>query len=187
MIQIQPTDLIIAPPSMPDPRFKQTVLMILSDNESGTVALCLNRPLDLETSDLIELNDSDDIMTMSHPIYWGGPMGQESIWMLHDDEWCSDNTMEVGPGIRVSSDREMLDALKEGDCPSSFRLVSGFASWAPGQLQAELDGRGNRNRSHAWLVAPTTDLEWLLELPVEEIWEHATALCAQTAVDSWLN
>jgi putative transcriptional regulator len=187
MIQIQPTDLLIAPPNMPDPRFKETVLMILSDNESGTVALCLNRPLDLETSDLIELEDPDDVAPMSHPIYWGGPVGKESIWMLHDTGWCSENTMEVGAGVRVSSDREMLDALKQGDCPGSFRLLSGFASWAPGQLQAELEGHGPWDKNHAWLIAPTNDIEWLLECPVEELWEYATALCAQTAVDSWLN
>lgn len=187
MIKIKPTDLLIAPPNMPDARFKETVLMVLSDNSSGTIALCLNSPIELETGDLAELRDPNDTMAMSHPIYWGGPVGRESIWMLHDQDWCSGNTMEVGDGIRVSSDREMLEALKMGDCPNTFRVFAGFASWAPGQLQAELEGHHNRNKNHAWLVAPTHDLEWLLECPVDELWEYATALCAQTAVDSWLN
>jgi putative transcriptional regulator len=186
MIKIKPTDLLIAPPNMPDSRFKETVLMILSDNESGTIALCLNKPMDLETGDLDEIADPNNISAMSHPIYWGGPVGRESIWMLHDDAWCSDNTMEVGPGVRVSSDREMLEALSEGDCPQTFRVMAGFASWAPGQLAAELEGEGPWDKNHAWLVAPTYDLETLLECPVEELWAYATELCAQNAVDSWL-
>jgi len=187
MIEIKPTDLLIAPPNMPDPRFRETVLMILSDNESGTIALCLNKPTELETSDLKELQDPLNPTIMTHPIYWGGPVAKESIWMLHDDQWCSDNTMVVGPGVRVSSDFEMLEAITQGDCPDSFRVFSGFASWAPGQLVAELEGQGPWKKNQAWLVTPTKELEWLLECPVDELWTMATAMCAQSAVASWLN
>ena len=161
--------------------------MVISHNETGTVALCLNGDETLETQDIAELNDPQDYMAMSHPIHWGGPVAKESIWMLHDDFWTSTNTMEIGNGVCVSSDIEMLEALKEGDTPRLFRVVNGFCSWAPGQLEAELEGTGPWDKRHAWLVAPCPDLETLLDCPIEDVWTQATALSAQSAVASWLN
>lgn len=184
---IQPTDLLIAPPNMPDPRFKEAVLLILSDNESGTLALCLNKPTDMTTQDIHEIHDPLDMGSIVYPINWGGPMSRESIWMLHSDDWASENTMEVGPGYRVSSDREMLESIKQGDNPEYFRVFSGFASWAPGQLQAELEGLGRWNKNHAWLVTQAPDIEWIIDCPEEDLWTQATALCAQQTVESWLN
>jgi putative transcriptional regulator len=186
MIKIKPSDLLIAPPSMPDPRFSETVLMVISHNESGTVALCLNGPTDIETQDIQELRDPNDTVVMSHPIYWGGPVARESIWMLHNSDWQSTNTLEIEDGLAVSSDLEMLEALKAGDTPGTFRVFSGFASWAPGQLEAELEGEGQWSKKHAWLVAPCEDLEVLLECPLEDVWQYATELSANSAVSSWL-
>jgi putative transcriptional regulator len=184
---IKPTDLLISPPNMPDPRFSETVLMVISHNDTGTVALCLNSPTDIETEDIAELRDPKNFTAMSYPIYWGGPVAKESIWMLHNSDWSSANTMEIADGVAVSSDVEMLKSLKNGDCPGTFRVMAGFASWAPGQLAAELEGSGSWKKNHAWLVAPCTDLETMLECPLEDVWTYATGLCAQNAVDSWLN
>lgn len=161
--------------------------MILSDNDSGTLALCLNKPTSMTTEDIPEIHSAQDPFGIIHPIYWGGPVARESIWMLHSEDWASENTMEVGEGIRVSSDREMLEAIKQGDTPEQFRVFSGFASWAPGQLRAELEGLGPWDKNHSWLVTPTPDLEWLLECPEEDLWTQVTALCAQQTVETWLN
>jgi putative transcriptional regulator len=187
MIQINPTDLLIAPPNMPDPRFQEAVLMVLSDNESGTLALCLNKPTKMTLGDIPEVQDPNDPYGLHCPINWGGPMARESVWLLHDDQWSSENTMEVGEGYRVSSDLEMLEAIKQGECPEYFRMFTGFASWAPGQLRAELEGQGRWDKNHAWLVTQAPDIEWLMECPEEDLWTQVTALCAQQTVESWLN
>jgi putative transcriptional regulator len=186
-LAIKPTDLLIAPPNIQDPRFQETVLMVISHNDTGTVALCLNGAADISTEDLAELGQLDNTMAMDHPIHWGGPVARESIWMLHTTEWTSSNTLEISDDVAVSSDLEMLEAVRQGETPYCFRIVNGFASWAPGQLEAELEGYGPHDKRHAWLVAPSGDLETLLDCPIEDLWTLATSLCAQSAVDSWLN
>jgi putative transcriptional regulator len=172
---------------MPDPRFSETVLMVISHNDTGTVALCLNGSSELGTEDLAELGQLDNTLAMNHAVHWGGPVARESIWMLHSSEWTSSNTLEISDKVAVSSDLEMLEAIRQGETPFTFRVVNGFASWAPGQLAAELEGHGPWDKRHAWLVAPSDDLETLLECPIEDLWTLATGLCAQSAVDSWLN
>jgi putative transcriptional regulator len=181
--EITPCDLLIAPPNIPDPRFRDSVMMIINHDLSGTVALCLNRPTEITTDDLDEL---EDIPQISHPIYWGGPVAPDSVWMLHTDEWASRNTMAVAGGCYLTSDRDMLLRIRQGDCPREFRLFTGFASWAPGQLAAELEGRPPWKQQHSWLIAPPADLEDLLECPVEDLWTWATTVSANSAVDRWL-
>jgi putative transcriptional regulator len=161
--------------------------MVISHNDTGTVALCLNGDETLETQDIDEECGPWDYMAQSYPIHWGGPVAKDSIWMLHDDLWSSTNTVEIGTGTAISSDIEMLESLKAGDTPKAFRVMNGFCSWAPGQLAAELEGLGHRDQRHAWLVAPCPDLETLLDCDIEDLWEEATALSAQSAVDRWLN
>lgn len=186
-MNIKPTDLLIAPPNMPDSRFRDTVLMIISHNESGTIALCLNQTTDITTEDMPEIEDPQIVSPLIHPVYWGGPVCPESIWMIHSPEWQSENTMEVTDSVKVSSDKVMLNELQQGLCPQHFRLIHGFASWEPNQLAAELEGRAPWNKKFSWLVTENPGLETLLECPVEELWGLTTSLCAQNAVDSWLN
>jgi putative transcriptional regulator len=179
---LNPTSLLISPPNIPDPRFHNSVLFLLSDNESGSLALCLNKPLDHTLSDLSGQHESK----LNFPIYWGGPMSPDTIWMLHDSGWSLENTLEINDDVSLTSDIEMLEALSEGYCPDQFRLFAGFASWYPGQLEAELKGREPWSSKHSWLVAENPGIEWLLECPEDELWSRAAMLSAQQAVDNWL-
>jgi putative transcriptional regulator len=183
---LNPTDLLIAPPNIPDSRFKEAVIMLLSDNSSGSLGLVLNQPLNATTYDLHYDSQLGDQPKLALPLYWGGPVSPESVWMIHESGWTSENTMEVGRDVAVSSDQAMLDAIQIGEHPRSFRLFAGFASWAPGQLKAELLGRQPWSKKHSWLTTTCPDIDWLFECPVEELWNRATALCAQQAVNAWL-
>lgn len=186
MINVNPTDLIISPPNARDPRFRDMVLMVVSHGSSGTVALALNGESELATEDIAELTDIID-PDISWPIFWGGPRSPESIWMLHDSVWSSENTMEIGRGVSVSSDIEMLAALNRDQGPETFRLFNGYVSWAPGQLAAELEGVRRGVTDPSWLIAPCLDFEEVLACPPEDLWTQATAWAAQTTVNSWLN
>ena len=177
MTLIQPTDVLVAAPRLRDPRFRGSVLLMLSSSvSSGSVALCLNKPQDVTTDDLDEFDTPGP--RMCHDIHWGGPVSPESIWLLHNDAWRSDNTLAVGPGVRVSSDPAMIEEITQGRGPAEFRLMSGFTSWAPGQLEQEL--------AQNWLVMPNPGLDWILDQPVDMLWQRATEQCVQVTVDSWL-
>ena len=48
------TDLLIAPPTIPDPRFRKAVLMLTHDHNGGSFALCLNKPTEHTLQDILE-------------------------------------------------------------------------------------------------------------------------------------
>jgi putative transcriptional regulator len=187
MITVRPSDLLIAPPNLPDARFRKAVLMLTHSHEGGSFALCLNRPTRYDCMDILKDLDLDEDINMPLPLYWGGPVSPGTVWMLHSSEWSmQDHTVEINDEWSMTSNERMFLCLNDGDQPQQFRLMFGFCSWAPGQLQAELKGLPPRNPKHSWLVAQNPGAEWVFEQPVENLWENATTLSSHQAVDSWL-
>jgi len=183
---ISATDLLIAPPNLPDPRFKEAVIIMLSTgSDQGNLGLCVNKPLDYTVNDL-KLDISHD-RYLNFPIFWGGPMNRQSIWMLHSSDWSLNETVELSDSWSMTSNMEMFAALGDGFTPQQFRLFAGYCSWAPRQLEMELSGQRPWNPRHSWLVAQGVDPEWLFEQPVELVWSGSTTLSCHQAVDSWLS
>jgi len=185
MIKPQTGNLLISPPSMTDDRFDQSVLLLTHHkNEHGSFALCVNKPTQFTIS---EIADELELNGLPHyPLYWGGPVTQSSIWMLHSPEWSGTNTKNINENWSLTSHDSMFYHIADGDAPKYFRFMHGFCSWAPEQLESELKGNPPWTPKSSWLVAEDPGAEWLLECPEETMWEHATELCSSQAVDSWL-
>jgi putative transcriptional regulator len=186
MIEVQSTDLLIAPPGIPDPRFRDSVLMLTHNNDAGSFALCVNRSAGFTLDEILE--DSDIAVTAAPrlPVFWGGPVSSNSLWMVHSTEWQTKGTVMISSAWAMTSSEEMFHCLSDGDSPRYLRMVMGYCSWAPDQLRHELNGLGPWKREHSWLVAQNLGPEWLLDQPPEDLWAAATTLCSHQAVDSWL-
>lgn len=119
------------------------------------------------------------------PIYFGGPVANDAVLMLHSDEWYSSNTTTAGRGYRLSSDYEMFEKISQGNEPVYWRIFSGVSSWVPGQLDLELAGEFPYHGAHSWLLAdPTDDIMFMYDS--EEQWEQAIELASQQMFDSFL-
>lgn len=192
MITIQSTDLLIAPPNLPDPRFRNTVIMLTHSHPSSDFGICVNKPSKYTVQDLVnqaalELDTEINIdCDLNFPLYWGGPVGTSTIWMLHSTDWNLDSSVSIDDQWSMTSNIEMFHHLADGDVPREFRIMYGYCSWAAGQLSSELEGRSPWRPEHAWLVARNLGPEWLFNQPVESIWENCTTLSSHQAVDSWL-
>lgn len=184
--KLETTDLLIAPPNMPDPRFRDSVLMITYFSDSGAHGLCVNKHSGFSLDEV--LNDSD--LTVENvpqlPVYWGGPVNQNSIWMLHSTDWVCDRTAMISTAWAMTSSAKMFERLLAGDYPKHFRLLIGYASWAPGQLDHELLGVGPWRKENSWLTAHNLGPEWLFEQDIETLWANVVTLSCHQAVDSWL-
>ena len=179
-------DLLIAPPAIPDPRFKSTVLLMTHNDASGSLALCLNKQSDYTIQDIFDKLDLNIELNINFPLFWGGPISSTTVWMLHDRDWTMQESIEINDAWAMTSSMEMFGHLADGDYPSQFRLMYGFCSWDPNQLKSELRGTPPWNPNHSWLVAKNPGPEWIMEAPVDDLWRVTTELSGHQAVDDWL-
>jgi len=184
MKKLVPGSLLIAPPSMMDGRFGKTVLLLTHHNKDGSYAICLNRPTNRTLVDIgreLKLDTS-----LPFTMHWGGPVQQGSIWMVHTPDWSIEETMTVTDEYMITSNEKMFHHLADGDVPREFRVAFGFSSWAPGQLDMEMNGIPPFKKQSSWLVLNNPDPEWLWSLPIDDLWEAAVFKAGEEAVNAWL-
>jgi putative transcriptional regulator len=179
-----PGSLLIAPPTMTDPRFSKTVLLVTHNNNAGAFALCLNKPTKHTAKNLSTELELDKELPFQ--MFWGGPVNHGTIWMIHENTWSCEHTMYVNEKWNVTSHESMFYHMADGDAPKNLRLCFGFCSWMPGQLDMELLGESPFSKKSSWVYAENADPEWMFETPVDELWEDATNLAAGKAIESWM-
>lgn len=182
-VVIEPTDLLVAPPSLPDERFGGTVLIVINHVESmGSIGLCLNRPLFVTVEDVLENNNINEEF-LDHEIYWGGPVNEETLWILHTNDWAIENTIPINDEWSITSHENMFQYLTPINQPRLMRMFMGYCSWEVGQLRAELTGMPPFEKKHSWLVISDKDPEEVLEAEIEDMWEQACEIACAQAVD----
>lgn len=176
-------DIIIAPPAIGHTALARTVILLTSQKLSGDFGLVINRPSSHSLADLNVELDCD--LPPSVPLYWGGPVGTHTIWMLHTCDWSIDATVSVNAHWSMTSHRSMFHHLADGDCPQHFALTFGYCAWGPGQLTRELQGVTPYTVASSWLTwrQPASDV---LTVPASQLWQVACKQSSHQAVASWM-
>ncbi len=153
---------LIAMPNMADPHFSKTLTYICEHNEQGALGLVVNRPLDMMLSRLLEQVSipitSEQFAAV--PVHFGGPVQTDRGFVLHEPvgEWQS--TLTISSDIGLTTSKDILQAMAQGDGPRQTLVALGYAGWAPGQIEHEL-------AQNAWLtVAAQHDV--IFNLPAEQ-------------------
>lgn len=176
--------LLIAPPSVTDPRFRDSVLLITHHDRKGTMALCLNKATDYTVTDIAQ--QVEPTLYLNQPLFWGGPVHPTTVWMLHEAEWSCRNTMQIDHHWSMTSNTAMFHELAQGNYPQRFKMMFGYVGWAPGQLAREVEGTPPWSHEASWLVAQDPDPDWLYNTPEEDLWAAAAALSGNQAVAQWI-
>lgn len=142
--------ILIAMPGMRDPRFARSVVLICAHSDEGTMGLVLNRPLpELAFADLLEqlgIDSSDHSRKIE--VRFGGPVEPGRGFVLHanledvGDDNTDDGHLNIGPGLAMTTTRDVLEELARGSGPDCAVLVLGYAGWGPGQLESEMAENG---------------------------------------------
>ncbi len=162
--------LLVAAPSMPDPRFQETVIYMCVHDSDGALGLVLNRRMGVVPREAVAEQFKLDAMPSSDEIslHWGGPVDPGRGFILHSSEYVSDSTEAVGPEIAFSIDTRILTDLVEGKGPEQALLVLGYAGWGAGQLESEL-------KRDDWLVVPG-EAAFVFDENLEAMWRSALDL-----------
>ncbi|MCA8868211.1 MAG: YqgE/AlgH family protein [Rhodobacteraceae bacterium] len=137
--------LLIAMPSMGDPRFARSVIFMCAHSEEGAMGLVVNKPApDLKFNDLLEQlniksgNDARDIR-----VHMGGPVEHGRGFVLHSRDYdISDATLEVDDLFGMTATLDILEDISTGNGPENCLLALGYAGWGPGQLEGEIQANG---------------------------------------------
>ena len=165
---------LIAMPSLNDPNFEQSVSYICEHNDEGAMGIVINRPLDINFTDLCEQLDIEvtDNEIANYPIFDGGPVEMDRGFILHTPlgEW--ESTIAVTKDIGLTMSQDIIEAIANGyssdnNPPKHFIITLGYAGWSEDQIEEEI-------ASNTWLNVTATD-KILFHTPIENRWTAAAA------------
>jgi putative transcriptional regulator len=144
--------LLIAMPVMEDERFARSVIYVCAHSSEGAMGIIVNRPAGsidfpellvqleiIEKADQIKLPENAESMK----VLKGGPVETGRGFVLHSsDFFIKDATLPIDDGICLTATVDILRAIAKGGGPKHAILALGYAGWAPGQLETEIQGNG---------------------------------------------
>ena len=166
--------LLVANPTMQDPNFDRTVVLVLEHNAEGALGVVLNRPSDAALTGALPA--WGPLAADPAVVFVGGPVGPDSAIGLaraaaggETDGWAPlfDGYGTVDLGRPPDEVEARVDAL---------RVFAGYAGWGPGQLEGELAAGG-------WVVVDAAPDDPLCAEP-DRLWE--SVLRRQGGTTAWL-
>ena len=129
--------LLVAAPSLLDPNFARSVILIAEHGEGGAMGIVLNRPSETSVAEAVP-----ELLHLSgegEAVYVGGPVSTESVLALAEVDDPTDASELVLGDVGFVQDPDV--SARRG------RIFVGYAGWSAGQIEAELE-------EEAWIVVP---------------------------------
>jgi len=161
---------LIAMPAMADPFFAKSLTYVCEHNEQGALGIVVNRPIKLTLSELfaqiqVPLNPSE---LQDMPVHFGGPVQTDRGFVLHEPTGQWQSTLSISDKIGLTTSKDILQAVGEGQGPHNLLVTLGYAGWSQGQLEDELS-------QNAWLTVAASE-QILFRMSAEERLPAALAL-----------
>jgi putative transcriptional regulator len=154
---------LAAAPSLLDPNFFRTVVLIFEHGAEGAAGVVINRAMDATISEIAE-QVFDEPFVWDKPIYLGGPV-PGPLMILHGEADLADQ--EVLPGVYSTVEADKVrEVLRRRAEPSI--IVANYAGWGPGQLEAEM-------AEESWITAPASADQLFGDEP-DDLWDQVAAL-----------
>src|SRR5476651_400870 len=144
--------MLIATPAMQDERFSRSLIYMCAHSSEGAMGIVINQPA--PHISFPELLVKLDVIPAAEKIQFsskagdvtvlkGGPVETERGFVLHSADFFIENsTLPIDEGVCLTATLDILKAIARGDGPASAILALGYAGWAPGQLETEIQSNG---------------------------------------------
>ena len=153
---------LIAKPTLVDPNFARTVVLVTQTENASTVGVIINRPSALKLSQFL----SQEFPTQNYrdPIYIGGPVMRQAIIAVYRSETVpAAAAFHVLKNIYLTMHPDNITLLLAAP-EAQYRLYAGFSGWAPRQLESEFMRDG-------WYLLPA-DEAMVFRKSAEGLWEE---------------
>jgi putative transcriptional regulator len=143
--------LLVASPTLADPNFRQTVVLVIEHGPEGTVGLVLNRSTKALLSEAVP--DVTVLKGTAYRLFAGGPVEPARLLLLFRIKEPPEDARQVFDGVYVGATHKILERIITRAKPTEpFRAFAGFAAWAPGQLKFEM-------LQGAWATLPPDSID----------------------------
>lgn len=169
--------LLLAMPSMTDPRFDRSVIYMCSHSEEGAMGIVINsHAVNIDFPNLLDqldvTYDSEQLFLLEKEdeeitLHAGGPVEVGRGFVLHTADYVQKSTMVISETIALTATVDILSAIAQGTGPANYIVALGYTGWGRGQLEEEI----NRN---SWLNIEA-DEELLFRTDLDLKWARAMA------------
>ena len=156
--------LLVASRRLGDPNFQRTVVLLLEYGRGGALGVIVNRPGEIQLRRL--LPEIGELADRSDRVFLGGPVARQQLLLLVRASSPPPGAFRVdGETYATGSLEALREAAGRGGGQSTFRVFAGYAGWAGGQLEAEIERGDWRVRSH--------DADMVFSADPADVWRRA--------------
>ena len=154
-------------PHMNDPIFSKCLIYVCEHNKDGTMGLIINKPMISENA--VEIIQQTGLSQITPPpeIHFGGPLNLEMGLFLHDATYDIEGTLSISKSVSLTSNKQIVVDLKDGNGPDIFRFSFGYSGWGKGQIEREIENGD-------WLLMPADD-NFIFSIPNSDKWKNAAS------------
>lgn len=159
--------MLIAMPGMVDSNFAGSVTLLCQHNDAGAIGITINRLSDFTLGEILaQLQIDCELETIRQlPVLEGGPVAPDRGFVLHSPVDGYESSMPVGKDIMVTTSRDVLADIANGDGPDKYVVALGYSGWGGGQLEGEM-------LANAW-VTVNADSDIVFDLPLPTRFDEA--------------
>jgi putative transcriptional regulator len=177
------SQLLIAMPTMQDPRFARTIVYMCAHTSDGAMGLVINRLLNKLTFN--ELLEQVGIpltgAAQSVRVHFGGPVESGRGFVLHSAEFRTEGTLAVDDAVALTASVDILKAIAEGRGPRQSLLALGYAGWGAGQLEEEIHNNGWLHVQADEALVFDADLDTKWERAMSKLGVNSSSMLSATA------
>lgn len=162
MQEVKNGALLIADPFLQDANFMRSVVLVCDHQSEGSFGFVLNRLSNLTVGKLLE-----QLEDCSFPVFYGGPLEQNTVYFLHTCPDLIEGSIEILNGIFWGGAFEQVTHLIHTNQikTDQIRFYLGYSGWAAGQLEHEIN-------SKSWITSAATQ-ELIFRKNTSAMWENA--------------
>jgi putative transcriptional regulator len=165
---------LVARQTIADPRFQETVVLLIGYDAAGATGLIINRPTKVPLAEI--LPGVQGLKKRSDVVYYGGPVESQRMLMLIRSDEKLEESDNVFANVYVSTSRKTLERMIGAHkTQKQLRVYSGYARWITGQLNREIM-RGD------WYIV-SADADSIFEKKSSEIWREL--ILRSSAIEVW--
>jgi putative transcriptional regulator len=159
--------LLVAAPTISDPRFERTVILMLRYDKDGAYGIIVNRPIgERPLTALLEiLGEKNATVAGKARIFAGGPVQPDIGFIIHSTDYHRPGTTAINAGAAMTASVDILRDIGNDKGPKKSLIAFGYAGWGAGQIEGELARRD-------WVIVPG-DPKLIFDEERDKLWESA--------------